>query len=129
MSERKLIMFFDYYYILWVLPAVIFAIWASARVSSTFQKYSSQLSRTGLTGSQAARKVLGAAGAYRVKIEKTGGNLTDHFDPRTNIIRLSEGVCDRTSTAAIGVAAMRRATPFSMPAAIFPLRSGMPSYQ
>ena len=98
-------MFFDYYYILWVLPAVILAIWASARVSSTFQKYSSQLSRTGLTGSQAARKVLGAAGAYRVKIEKTGGNLTDHFDPRTNIIRLSEGVCDRTSTAAIGVAA------------------------
>lgn len=105
MSERKLIMFFDYYYILWVLPAVIFAIWASARVSSTFQKYSSQLSRAGLTGSQAARKVLEAAGAYRVKIEKTGGNLTDHFDPRTNIIRLSEGVCDRTSTAAIGVAA------------------------
>ena len=98
-------MFFDYYYILWVLPAVIFAIWASARVSTTFQKYSAQLSHLGLSGSQAARKVLEASGVYQVKIEKTGGSLTDHYDPRTNIIRLSDSVCDRTSTAAIGVAA------------------------
>ena len=98
-------MFFDYYYILWVLPAVIFAIWASARVSTTFQKYSAQLSHLGLSGSQAARKVLDASGVYQTKIEKTGGSLTDHYDPRTNIIRLSDSVCDRTSTAAIGVAA------------------------
>ena len=98
-------MFFDYYYILWVLPAVIFAIWASARVSTTFQKYSAQLSHLGLSGSQAARKVLEAAGVYQVQIEKTGGSLTDHYDPRTNIIRLSDSVCNRTSTAAIGVAA------------------------
>ena len=98
-------MFFDYYYIFWVLPAVIFAIWASARVSATFQKYSAQLSHLGLSGSQAARKVLEAAGVYQVQIEKTGGSLTDHYDPRTNIIRLSDSVCDRTSTAAIGVAA------------------------
>lgn len=98
-------MFFDYYYILWVLPAVIFAIWAGARVSTTFQKYSAQLSYLGLSGSQAARKVLEAAGVYQVQIEKTGGSLTDHYDPRTNIIRLSDSVCDRTSTAAIGVAA------------------------
>ena len=98
-------MFFDYYYILWVLPAVIFAIWASARVSTTFQKYSAQLSHLGLSGSQAARKVLEAAGVYQVQIEKTGGSLTDHYDPRTNVIRLSDSVCNRTSTAAIGVAA------------------------
>lgn len=98
-------MFFDYYYIFWVLPAVIFAIWAGARVSATFQKYSAQLSHLGLSGSQAARKVLEAAGVYQVQIEKTGGSLTDHYDPRTNIIRLSDSVCDRTSTAAIGVAA------------------------
>lgn len=98
-------MFFDYYYILWVLPAVIFAVWASARVSAAFQKYSSQLSRSGLTGSQAARKVLEAGGIYQARIERTGGSLTDHYDPRRNIIRLSAPVFDQTSTAAIGVAA------------------------
>lgn len=104
-SERNHAMFFDYYYILWVLPAVIFAIWASARVSSTFQKYSSQISRSGLSGSQAARRVLEAEEVYQVQIERTGGSLTDHYDPRTNVIRLSDSVCDQTSTAAIGVAA------------------------
>lgn len=104
-QKGRNLMFFDYYYILWVLPAVIFSIWASARVNATFQKYSSQFSSLGLSGSQAARKVLEAEGVYQVQIEKTGGSLTDHYDPRTNIIRLSDSVCDRTSTAAIGVAA------------------------
>lgn len=98
-------MFLDYYYFIWVLPAVIFAFWAQAKVGSTFKKYSSQFSSRGLTGAQAARRVLDANGLYQVKIEPVGGSLTDHYDPRTRVIRLSQSVYDKTSTAAIGVAA------------------------
>lgn len=98
-------MFLDYYYFIWVLPAVIFAFWTQAKVGSTFKKYSSQFSSRGLTGAQAARRVLDANGLYQVKIEPVGGSLTDHYDPRTRVIRLSQSVYDKTSTAAIGVAA------------------------
>lgn len=98
-------MFLDPYYFIWVLPAVIFAFWAQAKVSSTFQKYSSQFSSRGLTGAQAARQVLDSNGLYQVRIEPVKGNLTDHYDPRTDVIRLSQSVYDKTSTAAIGVAA------------------------
>lgn len=98
-------MFIDYSYIVWVLPAVVFAMWASAHVNKTFQKYSSQYSMRGMTGYDAARRVLDANGLYDVRIEGIRGNLTDHYDPRNKVIRLSEQVYSRTSTAAIGVAA------------------------
>ena len=98
-------MFFDYYYLVLVLPAVIFAMWASSRVNGTFRKYSQQRSRRRLTGADAARLVLDANGLRNVRIERIGGNLTDHYDPRTNVIRLSDSVYNDTSTAAIGVAA------------------------
>lgn len=97
-------MFIDWTYIILVLPAVIFSLWASARVNSTFNKYSKQYTRRGLTGAQAARFVLDRNGLTNVRIEQISGNLTDHYDPSANVIRLSESVYGNTSTAAIGVA-------------------------
>ncbi len=97
-------MFFDWTYIVLVLPCVILALWASSNVNSTFRKYSKQLSVRRITGAEAAQRVLSANGVSGVRIERVSGNLTDHFDPRTNVIRLSDSVYSSTSTAAIGVA-------------------------
>ena len=96
---------FDWTYLVLVTPCMICAIIASSRVSSTFQKYSTQYSQRRLTGAEAARRVLQHNGVTGVRIERVAGNLTDHYDPRTNVIRLSDSVHDSTSTAAIGVAA------------------------
>lgn len=98
-------MFIDPWYIILVLPAIILSLWASANVNSTFKKYSSVMSRRGITGAESARLVLEANGVYGVQIEHVSGNLTDHFDPRTNTIRLSDSVYASTSVAAVGVAA------------------------
>ena len=87
-----------------VLICALFALWASHNVNSTFKKYAKQFSRRNLTGAQAAQRVLSANGVHGVRIERVGGSLTDHFDPKTNVIRLSDSVYDATSTAAIGVA-------------------------
>ena len=97
-------MFFDMTYLYMVLPAVILAIWASARVKSTFKKYSRQLSASNISGAQAAQRVLYLNGLTNTRIERIAGNLTDHYDPKDNVIRLSSPVYDSTSTAAIGVA-------------------------
>ena len=97
--------YIDWTYIILVMPALVFSIWASARVNTTFEKYSKQNSMRRMTGAQAAERVLRANGIYNVKIEKIRGNLTDHYDPKANVIRLSEAVHDSVSTAAIGVAA------------------------
>ena len=95
---------FDWSYLVLVLPCVILSIWASSRVNSTFKKYSKQLSQRGITGAEAARRVLFAHGVNKVTITHVSGNLTDHYDPRSNVIRLSDSVYQSTSTAAIGVA-------------------------
>ena len=95
---------FDMTYVVLVLPCLILSLWASSNVNSTFKKYSRQFSSRGLTGAEAARRVLSAHGVGNVRIERVSGNLTDHFDPRTNVIRLSDNVFGNTSTAAIGVA-------------------------
>ncbi len=95
----------DWTYIVLVLPAIIFSLWASASVNSTFKKYSNQRSLCGMTGADAARRVLDANGLYNVRIEHISGELTDHYDPSANVIRLSDAVYDNPSTAAIGVAA------------------------
>ena len=95
---------FDWTYLVLVLPCVILSLWASSNVNSTFQKYSQQYSIRRLTGAQAAQRVLSHNGVTDVRIERVSGNLTDHFDPKTNVIRLSDSVYDSTSTAAIGVA-------------------------
>ncbi len=95
---------FDWTYLVLVLPCLILSIWASSNVNSTFKKYSKQFSLRRITGAQAALRVLQANGVNRVRIERVSGNLTDHYDPKANVIRLSDSVYDSTSTAAIGVA-------------------------
>jgi len=95
---------FDWTYVVLVLPCIIFSLWASSSVNSTFKRYSSVLSSRRITGAQAAQRVLSGNGVTNVRIERIAGNLTDHYDPRTNVIRLSDSVYDSTSVAAIGVA-------------------------
>lgn len=95
---------FDWTYIVIVLPCFLLALLASSRVNSTFKRYSKQMSSRHITGRDAAQRVLQSNGVTNVKIERISGNLTDHYDPKTNVIRLSESVYDSTSTAAIGVA-------------------------
>ena len=95
---------FDWTYIFIVLPCLIIAMLTSAKVNSTFKRYSKQISARGITGHEAAMRVLRANGVTDVRIERVAGNLTDHYDPRANVIRLSAPVYDSASTAAIGVA-------------------------
>lgn len=94
----------DWLYLVLVLPCILFAAIASANVNGTFKKYSKQLSRRHITGAEAAQRVLLANGVTGVRIEGVPGKLTDHYDPKNNVIRLSADVYSSTSTAAIGVA-------------------------
>lgn len=119
-------------YIFMVLPALLFSMWAQHMVTSNFKKYSRQRTSRGITGADAAREVLSGAGVTNVRIEKIAGNLTDHFDPRDNVIRLSESVCDTPSVAAVGVAAHEAGhalqyahgyAPMKLRAAIIPVTS------
>ena len=95
---------FDMTYLVIVLPCLILAMWASANVNSTFKRYSKVYSTRRITGAQAAERVLRANGVSNVRIERVSGHLTDHFDPKTNVIRLSDSVYDSHSVASIGVA-------------------------
>lgn len=95
---------FDWTYLFLVLPCIILAVWASSNVNNTFKRYSSQISSRRITGAQAAQRILTHYGVRNVRIERVAGNLTDHYDPKVNLIRLSENVYDSPSTAAIGVA-------------------------
>lgn len=97
--------FYDYWYIVLVMPAIIFSMITSISVQSTFNKYSRVRSSRGITGAEAARRVLDANGLYSVKIAPVRGELTDHYNPKDNTIYLSESVYNNPSTAAIGVAA------------------------
>ena len=95
---------FDWTVIL-VLIGVALSLWAQGRVTSTFNKYSKVRSRTGMTGAEAARRLLASQGIYDVTVQPVSGELTDHFDPRTKTVNLSQSVYNATSVAAIGVAA------------------------
>lgn len=94
----------DPFYIL-IIISVIIAMVAQFKVKSTFSKYSGHGARSGITGAEAARKILEMNGIYNVRIEHVSGSLTDHFDPRSNVLRLSDSVYGSNSIAAIGVAA------------------------
>ena len=96
---------YDYSYFVFMLPALIIALYAQYKVSSTFRKYSRVRSSRNITGAEAAKRVLFNSGINDVKIEHVSGELTDHFDPRTKVIRLSDSVYNSTSVSAIGVAA------------------------
>lgn len=95
---------FDWTYLVLVLPCVVLAMWAQHNVNATFNKYQSVYSRRRITGAQAASMVLRQNGVSGVRIEETSGRLTDHYDPRSNVIRLSNSVYHSTSVASIGVA-------------------------
>ena len=92
-------LFYDPTWII-LLPAIILSIWASANVKSTFGKYSRMYNRFGLTGADAARKILDMNGLYDVRIERISGELTDNYDPRTNVVHLSESTYSSQSVAA-----------------------------
>lgn len=97
-------MFFDPYYLLWVLPALVVAGLASLYTQTTFSKYSRVRSRFGYTGAEAARTLLDANELHDVKVQQVSGFLSDHYDPISRTLRLSPGVYGSTSLAAIGVA-------------------------
>jgi Zn-dependent membrane protease YugP len=98
-------MYFDIYYVVLVLPAVVFSLYAQFMVNSTFKKYSGYGSAYGLTAAQAAERILRSNGLNDVRLELVRGRLTDHYDPRNKVLRLSESVYSSSSVAAIGVAA------------------------
>ena len=98
-------MFFDVYYLIFVVPALILAFYAQTKVNTTFNKYSKVYSSRGITAYDVARKILNMNGLNNIKIERVSGNLTDHFDPKANVIRLSDSTYSSTSVGAIGVAA------------------------
>lgn len=97
--------FFDQYYIMFVIPALIIVALAQMNVSSAFNKYSKLNNSRGFTGYDIARRILDQNALYSVRIERVAGSLTDHFDPSASVVRLSDAVYNSRSVAAIGVAA------------------------
>ena len=104
-SGGNLLYGFDMWSLLLIIPAFILSLMAQAGVKSTYSKYSQINARSGHTGQSAARRILSQYGLTEVRVERTPGHLTDHFDPRSQVLRLSDSPCDRPSIAAIGVAA------------------------
>ncbi|MEE0733440.1 MAG: zinc metallopeptidase [Acutalibacteraceae bacterium] len=96
---------FDWTYLVFILPCLVISMIAQTKVSSTFSKYSKIPNTRHITGVEAAQSVLSAHGITNVRIERVAGKMTDHFDPRSNTIRLSESVYDSPTIAAVGVAA------------------------
>ena len=96
--------YYDPTYILVLIGAVLSMI-ASARVNGTFRRYSQTRSMTGMTGAQTARRILDQNGLYDVTVEHINGNLTDHYDPKSKVLRLSDATYGAVSVAAVGVAA------------------------
>ena len=96
---------FDLSYLVLVVPAILLGLWAQARVQSTYARYSRVRAVRGITADQVARRILDANGLRDVSIQRIAGSLTDHYDPRERVVRLSETVYGSPSIAAIGVAA------------------------
>lgn len=96
--------FYDPTFIL-LIPALLLALWAQIMVQSNFSRYSQVRSRVGMTGAELARFILDSAGLYDVKIESIPGSLTDHYDPRSKVVRLSQATYGSDSIAALGVVA------------------------
>ena len=119
-------MLFGWFYFDWtiliVLPALIISAWAQIKVSTTFNKYAKLYSKRGMTGADAARRILDSHGLHDVKVEHIRGQLTDHYDPRENVIRLSDAVYGSVSAAAIGVAAHEAGHAVQHAEGYFPIR-------
>ena len=114
--------FIDRYYIMLVIPAMLLALWAQLRVKSTFSKYSRVRTGGGLTGAEAARSILDSNGLQNVGIERIAGELTDHYDPKTNVIRLSDNVYNSATVAAVGVAAHEAGHAVQYAVGYFPIK-------
>ncbi len=98
-------MFFDPFYFLFAIPGMLLGFWAQNKVKSTFNKYAKVRTSRNMTGAQVARALLDAYGLHNVNVERVAGQLSDHYDPRGKVLRLSESVHDSPSVAAAGVAA------------------------
>lgn len=114
--------FFDVWYFYLILPAMVLVLLAQMGVKSTYARYAKVRSRRGLTASQVARRILDANGLQHISIEQVAGNLTDHYDPRAGVIRLSTGVHNSDSVAAIGVAAHEAGHAVQHATGYFPIR-------
>lgn len=97
-------MFYDSSFLM-LIPALLLVMWAQFRVKSTFNKYSKVDASSGLTGAEVAKRLLQDGGLSNVEIQQVAGNLTDHYDPRTKVLRLSDPISKSTSVAALGIAA------------------------
>ena len=97
--------FYDYYYFILVVPAILISLYAQMKVTGTYKKYAQVLSKSGKNATEITRMILDKNGLQNVRIESVSGNLTDHYDPRANVIRLSDSVRGDVSVASIGVAA------------------------
>ena len=98
-------MYIDIYYIILIVPTLLLSISAQIKVKSTFASYSQKINSRGITGAQAAAYLLRVNNINDVRIERVSGSLTDHYDPSSKVLRLSESVYGKTSIAAVGVAA------------------------
>lgn len=96
--------YLDYYYLILVVPTLVFAVFTQIWLKNTYKKYSSLRNARGLTGADAAMNVLRHYQIYDVRIEHISGRMTDHYDPKAKVIRLSDGVYSGTSIAAVGIA-------------------------
>lgn len=120
---------FDWTYLVFILPAVLISLWAQIKVNHAFSNYSKVRTLRGLTGAQTAEYILRAYGVSGVRIEPIAGDLTDHYDPAENVIRLSQSVYNATTVSAVGVAAHETGhalqyaegyTPIKLRAAVIP---------
>lgn len=112
----------DQYYLLLVIPAMLVAVWAQVQVNSAFNQYNRIYNRRGDTAAAVARRILDQNGLQTVRIERVQGHLSDHYDPRTNVVRLSDSTYASASVAAIGVAAHECGHAMQYAAHYFPIR-------
>ena len=103
--SRLIYPYVDKWYLTLVVPCLLLSIYAQYRVKSAFKRYSRTAARSGIRGAEVARRILDQAGLKDVAVERVSGSLTDHYDPRSNVLRLSDSTYGSASVAAIGVAA------------------------
>ncbi len=114
--------YYDSYYLILVVPAILLSLFAQMKVQSTYKKYAEVLSQKHMTASEITRKILDKNGLSNVSVETVKGNLTDHFDPRKNVIRLSDSVRGDVSVASIGVAAHEAGHAVQYATGYFPIK-------
>ncbi|WRS26872.1 zinc metallopeptidase [Oscillospiraceae bacterium MB08-C2-2] len=97
--------YYDYYFFVLIIPAMVFAMWAQGAMRSAYARYSGEPNRNGMTGAQIARRILDANGLHDVRVNAVQGQLSDHYNPSTRVVNLSQGVYGATTVAAAGIAA------------------------